>query len=45
MHESGYVLTNAHVINRASRIQVVLHDGSVYEAEMVAGMAASDVAV
>ena len=35
VHESGYVLTNAHVINRASRIQVVLHDGSVYEAEMV----------
>ena len=45
VHESGYVLTNAHVINRASRIQVVLHDGSVYEAEMVAGIAASDVAV
>lgn len=45
VHESGYVLTNAHVINRASRIQVVLHDGSAYEAEMVAGMAASDVAV
>ncbi len=45
VHESGYVLTNAHVINRANRIQVVLHDGSAYEAEMVAGITASDVAV
>ena len=45
VHDSGYLLTNAHVINRASRIQVVLHDGTEYEAEVVAGMTDSDVAL
>ncbi|MGA0408936.1 MAG: trypsin-like peptidase domain-containing protein, partial [Limisphaerales bacterium] len=43
VHDSGYLLTNAHVINRASRIQVVLHDGNEYEAEVVAGITDSDI--
>src|SRR5882762_3325110 len=31
--EEGYVLTNLHVLNRASRAQVKLWDGRVYDAE------------
>jgi len=31
--EEGYVLTNLHVLRRASRVQVKLWDGRVYEAE------------
>src|SRR6266545_8325988 len=33
--EEGYVLTNLHVLNRASRAQVKLWDGQVYDAEPV----------
>src|SRR5882762_3948868 len=33
--EEGYVLTNLHVLNRASRAQVKLWDGRVYDAEPV----------
>ena len=45
IHESGYVLTNAHVINRASRVEVILQDGTRYDAEPIAGMRSSDVAL
>ena len=45
IHESGYVLTNAHVVSRASRVEVILQDGSRYEAEPIAGMRSSDVAL
>jgi serine protease Do len=45
IHDSGYVLTNAHVVNRASRVEVILQDGSRYEAEPIAGMRSSDVAL
>ena len=45
IHPSGYVLTNAHVIRRASRVEVILQDGTRYEAEPVAGMRSSDVAL
>jgi len=33
--EAGYVLTNFHVIEGASRVQVKLHDGREFEAEKV----------
>jgi S1-C subfamily serine protease len=43
--EDGYVLTNLHVIRRASRIQVKLWDSREYEADPVAGTLGSDVAL
>ncbi len=46
--ETGYLLTNEHVVRRASRIWVKLTEeagGGVYEAERVAGNALSDVAL
>ena len=45
IHESGYVLTNAHVINRASRVEVILQDGTRFDAVPMAGMRSSDVAL
>ena len=43
--DDGYILTNAHVVNRATRIQVVLHDGRVYEAEVFGEDPRSDIAL
>jgi serine protease Do len=46
--ETGYLLTNEHVVRRASRIWVKLTEeagGGVYEAERVAGTASRDVAL
>jgi S1-C subfamily serine protease len=43
--EDGYVLTNYHVVRRASRIQVKLWDGREYEAEPLVATPASDVAL
>ncbi len=46
--ESGYILTNEHVVRRATRIWVRFLDeagGKTYEAERVAGTARSDVAL
>ncbi len=43
--EEGYVLTNFHVVHRASRIQIKLWDGHEYEAEPVWETEGSDVAV
>jgi S1-C subfamily serine protease len=46
--ETGYVLTNDHVVRRANRIWVKLSDesgGKEYEAERVAGAARSDLAL
>ena len=43
--DDGYVLTNAHVIRQADRIEVVLHDGRVFEAQAFAGDNDSDVAL
>jgi serine protease Do len=45
IHKSGYVLTNAHVINRANRVEVILQDGTRYDAVPIAGMRSSDVAL
>src|SRR6185436_18239514 len=43
--EAGYVLTNEHVVRRASRIWVKLSDGREFEADRVAGTAKSDLAL
>ncbi len=43
--EEGYVLTNFHVVRRASRIQVKLWDGREYEAEAPVATEGSDVAL
>ena len=41
----GYVLTNLHVVRRASRIQVKLWDGREYDAELLVATPGSDVAL
>src|SRR5436190_3411542 len=43
--EDGYILTNFHVIRRASRIQVKLWDGREYDADQVMTTESSDVAL
>jgi serine protease Do len=43
--EDGYVLTNYHVVRRASRVQVKLWDGREYDAEPLVATAASDLAL
>jgi S1-C subfamily serine protease len=43
--EEGYVLTNLHVVRRASRIWVKLSDGRQFEALPIVGTTRSDVAL
>jgi S1-C subfamily serine protease len=43
--EDGYVVTNFHVIQQASRLTVTLQDGSAYDAEVVGVEPDKDVAV
>src|SRR5262245_20679158 len=43
--EAGYVLTNFHVVGRARRVWVKLHDGREFEAEKVAVHSSTDVAL
>jgi S1-C subfamily serine protease len=43
--ESGYILTNFHVVRRATRITVTLWDGREFEARPVVGTERSDVAL
>jgi S1-C subfamily serine protease len=43
--EDGYVLTNFHVVRRATRIQVKLWDGREYDADPVVQVPTSDVAL
>ena len=43
--EDGYILTNNHVIDGASTIKVTMHDGTEYEASLVAADSQCDVAV
>lgn len=43
--ESGYIVTNYHVIEDASAIKVILSNGNEYDAELVGGDELSDVAV
>lgn len=41
----GYAFTNAHVVNRASRIMVTMRDGTQHEAQLVNVDVAGDIAV
>jgi len=43
--EEGYVLTNLHVLRRASRVQVKLWDGRVYDADPLVAATQKDVAL
>ncbi len=43
--EDGYVVTNCHVVEDATKISVILHDGTEYDAELVGKDANNDVAV
>jgi S1-C subfamily serine protease len=43
--EEGYVLTNYHVVGRARRVWVTLHDGRVFEADRVVVNSSMDVAL
>lgn len=45
MTSNGYILTNTHVLDNATAAQVILYDGSEYEAKLVGADAISDVAV
>src|SRR5215212_5307415 len=40
--EEGYVLTNFHVVNRASRVWVKLYDGREYECEKISETSLTD---
>lgn len=43
--EDGYILTNLHVVRRATRVQVKLADGRVYDADKIVATGKSDVAL
>ena len=43
--QNGYILTNAHVIDRADKITITLKDGREFEAKVVGSDKESDVAV
>ena len=45
MSEDGYIITNAHVVQNASQLEVVLTDGTTYEATLVGGDVQTDLAV
>lgn len=45
MTSDGYVITNHHIINGCSAANVVLSDGSIYEAKLVGSDVESDLAV
>lgn len=43
--KDGYIVTNNHVINGASKVEVTLKDGSNYEAKVVGSDSRTDVAI
>ena len=43
--EDGYILTNWHVVRRATRVQVKLSDGRVFDADKIVATEKSDVAL
>lgn len=45
IHESGLILTNAHVVHRASAIDVTLNNGQMYKAIMIANDYLNDIAL
>lgn len=45
IREDGYIATNYHVIQGANKVQVTLHNGNAYPAQIVGSDAANDIAV
>ena len=43
--EDGYVITNCHVVEGATAVSVITHDGSEYEAKVVGSDSTNDIAV
>ena len=43
--ESGFILTNYHVIERASKVRVMISDNEIYEATVLAGDSVNDLAL
>ena len=41
----GYIITNAHVVEGADSLKVLLYDGSTYEAELIGSDSVTDLAV
>lgn len=41
----GYLFTNSHVIHKAARLRVILHDGTVCQAELVGEDTVTDLAI
>ncbi|MCG3137959.1 MAG: Periplasmic serine endoprotease DegP [Phycisphaerae bacterium] len=45
IHPSGYIITNAHVVNRASDVKIIFDDERQYDAEIVAADHEHDLAL
>lgn len=45
MTEDGYIVTNAHVVDGAAKLEAVLSDGTVYDAKIVGSDVKTDIAV
>lgn len=45
MSETGYIVTNAHVISDACRVEVVLYNGDTYDAEIIGKDVKTDIGV
>ena len=43
--EDGYIVTNNHVVNNATKLRVTLHDGKSYDAKIIGTDPATDVAL
>ena len=43
--EDGYIVTNNHVVNNASKLRVTLHDGRAFDAKVIGTDPATDVAL
>lgn len=43
--EDGYIATNYHVIKRATKVQVTLHNGDTYQAQIIGSDPENDIAV
>jgi serine protease Do len=45
VHEAGYIVTNAHVVENVNRIKVVFSDGREFQAEVISADVSRDLAV
>jgi len=45
MDKNGYIITNAHVVNGADELEVVLYDGTVEKAKLIGSDTATDLAL